>query len=804
MSELWRDVRSAMRSLFKSPGFAVVAVMTLALGVGATTAIYTVVQSVLLEPLPYPEPERMVLIQEKNPEAGFPRFSLSPLNYRDYHDMSTSFEAMAARNGTTLALAGEGSGMARRLSGRAVTAEFLRVYGVEPFLGRDFTEDDDRPGAARVILLGHGVWQDLGADPKLVGRDIRIDGEPTTVIGVLPPSFGTRTEALVPLAFDYESTGRGGHYLIGFGRLRDGVSVEMARQELETIAASLAETYPDSNTGWGAIVDPLHERVVERIRTALWVLMAAVVLVLLIACTNVANLTLARVASRQHELALRGALGAGRWRLLREQLTESAVLALVAGVAGVVLAKYATAWLVAMNADDIPRSESIVLDGGALAFALLMTLATVALFGLLPAWRAVRGDLAGSLKDGGRGPAGKRGSLRLRSALVLAEVALALVLLVASGLLIRSFARLLDVEPGFDPDPVWTAGLSLPDNAYDEEAERAVFYQRLLAEAAALPGVTAAASVMPMPLSGDDWINTTYLAGEPLPEPNQEHTVNVRFISPGYFGAVGIPFFAGRDFAATDNADAAPVLVVNRSAVDRFWPGEEALGQRISFGRPDQDEVRWYTVVGVVGDVHHASLEQEAQPAFYRAVFQDTPSYATIVLATVGDPGSLAGPLRELVHRLDANLPLVGEQRASDLVAGSLAEPRFNATLLTIFAGLALVLAAIGVFGVVAYLVTLRQREFGVRVALGARASQILSLVLTQGMRPVLAGVVLGLGGAFAASRLLASLVYGVGVSDPVTYGIVALLLAGIASLACLVPAWRAVRVDPMEVLRDE
>ncbi len=802
MSELWRDSRRALRSLYRSPGFTVVSVVTLALGIGATTAIYTVVKSVMLEPLPYPRPERMVLIQEKNPEAGFPRFSISPLNFRDYRAMSTSFEAMAARTGTDLALAGDDGGLARQLSGRAVTFEFLRVFGVAPKLGRDFSEDDDQPGAARVIILSHGLWQDLGADPGLVGRDLRVDGEPTRVIGVLPPDLFPSTDALVPLAVDYEDSGRGAHWLIGFGRLKDDVTAEGARRELETVAANLAETYPDSNTGWGAIVDPLHARVVEGIQTALWVLLAAVGLVLLIACTNVANLTLARVATRQRETALRSALGAGRWRLLGEQLVESLLLALAAGVAGVVLARYGTAWLVALNADDIPRSETIALDGGVLGFALAVTLATALLFGLLPAWRAVRGDLAGELKEGGRNQAG--GGVRLRSALVLAEVALALVLLVGSGLLIRTFGQLLDVEPGFDPDPAWIAGVSLPDTAYEDEAQRVAFYRRLLEETAALPGVTHAATVMPLPLSGSDWINTTYLEGEPIPEPNKEHHANIRFVSPGYFASLGIPLAAGRDFTFADDADAAPALVVNRSAAEHFWPDDDALGKRISFGRPDDEEVRWYTVVGIVGDVRHGSLEKTVQPAFYRAVLQDTPSFASIVLRTAGDPAALAGPLRSLVQGLDPDLPLVEEQRGRDLIASSLAEPRFNATLLTVFAALALVLAAIGVFGVVSYLVTLRQRELGVRFALGARGRQIVSLVLGQGLRPVWGGIGLGLLGAFAASRLLSSLVYGISVADPATYALVGALLAAVAVLACLIPALRATRVDPMEILREE
>jgi len=779
-------------------------VLTLTLGIGATTAIYTVVQNVLLEPLPYPQAERIVLVQEKNPEAGFPRFSISPLNFRDYRALSSSFEAMAARTGRTLALTGEGDGTARRLSGRAVTSDFLRVFALSPLHGRDFTPEDDRPGAPPVVILGHRLWQELGGGEDVLGRDLRLDGRPTTVVGVLPPGSFPDTDALVPAALDYENIGRGAHFLLGFARLKEGVTVEEARRELETVAANLAAEYPNSNSGWGAIVDPYKERMVENIRPALWILLAAVAMVLAIACTNVANLSLARVASRQRETALRSALGAGRWRLLRDQMVESVLLALAAGAAGVYLAHRATAWLVTLEASPVPRPEEIGIDAGVLAVALALTVASAVFFGILPAWRSLRLDLGDALKDGDRGQAGDRRSVRLRSALVLAEVALAVVLLVGSGLLLRTFAELLDVEPGFDPDPVWTAGLALPDAAYGEDAQQAAFWRRLVEEASALPGVSHASTVMPMPLSGSDYVLTFYLEGEPIPPPNQELNADIRFVTPGYFATVGIPFLAGRELSFADNADAASVVVVNQSAVRRFWGGGEALGKRLTFGRPDGDGVDWSTVVGVVGDVHHASLEQEAQPAIYRATLQGAPSFSTIVLRTPGEASALAGPLRDLVRRLDPNLPLIREQRANDLVASSLAAPRFNATLLAIFAGLALVLAAVGVFGVVSYVVTLRHRELGVRVALGARSVQIVDLVLRQGMRPVAAGVALGLAGAFGASLLLRGLLYGVGVWDPVTYTAVGGLLAAVATLACLIPALRATRVDPLVALREE
>jgi putative ABC transport system permease protein len=541
---------------------------------------------------------------------------------------------------------------------------------------------------------------------------------------------------------------------------------------------------------------------VENVRPALWLLFAAVGLVLLIACANVANLTLARHSSRRREVALRSSLGAGRFRLMRQMLTEGLVVALVSGALGLVLARAGTAWLVA-NATDLPRAHDVEVDAGVLAFAFAAAWVATFLFGFLPALQASRPDLAGTLKQGGRGAAGPGDGRWLRGALVLGEVALALVLLVGAGLLIKSYGTLVDVDPGFDPENVWTARLSLPDSLYDDETRRIAFFRSLVEGAATLPGVESAGTVFPAPLSGNDWINTTYLEGEPLPEPNQERNVNLRFVSDGYFAALGVPLRRGRAIEASDDAAALPVVVVNESAVAEFWPGEEPLGKRLSFGRPDEDDVLWYTVVGVVGDVHHDSLASAREPAIYRSVYQEAPSTADLMLRATTDPRTLAEPLRELVRRLDPELPVAGERTGHELVADSVARPRFNMTLLALFAGLALLLAAIGVFGVVNYTVTERLREVGVRRALGARGGQVVSHLLRQGMRPVLAGIGCGLVGAFASARLLRSLVFGVSTTDPATYALVGLLLAGVAGAACLAPALRSLAVDPVEVLRD-
>lgn len=803
MHELWREIRSAARNLLKSPGYTLTAGLTLALGIGATTAIYTVVQSVLLEPLPYPEPHRLVQIQEKNPEAGFPRFPVAPLNFRDYRDMSTSFDAIAARTNVSLALRGEKEGSARHVEGHRVTAEYLQVLGVQPVIGRDFTARDDSPGAPPVAIITDNLWQKLGGTRAVLNQRLRINGELVPVVGVLPPGYPPTAEILLPMAMDFDSVYRGRHLFNVFGRLKPAVSLESARAELAGIAANLEAAYPASNTGWSTLVDPLKKRLVEEVATALWVLLAAVGAVLLIACTNVANLTLARLAARRQELALRSALGAGRLRLLRGQLIESTLLALFGGSLGLLLARSATDWLLAMNAGNIPRSHDIAIDGGVLAFALIVTLATALIFGVLPAWRATRLDPLTALKDGGRSHSGDRKSLRLRNGLVFTEVALAVMLLVGAGLLMRSFFNLVNVDPGFAPDSVWTARISLPES-YLEQEKRLSFWSRLLAEAEALPGVESAATVVPMPLSGGYYVQSLDIEGEPVPEANERHRASTRSVSPGYFNTLGISILRGRDLSTADNADAPPVLVINRTAAKKFWPNGEPLHARLSFSPPDSESARWYTVVGIVNDVHHWSLGDTPEPAIYLASKQRAPRNSTVVLQAAGNPESLGPALRGLVQKLDANLSLIDEQTANTLVAKSIAEPRFNMTLLSLFGAVALLLAAIGIFGVVSYSVAQRQKELGVRIALGARADEILALVLRQGMRPVLLGGVVGLLAAAAASRLVASLLYGVSLTDPWTYGLVGMMLAAIAALACLVPALRATRIDPIQVLRDE
>ena len=805
MDALWQDLRYALRTLSRSPGFTLIAVLTLALGIGANSAIFTVVQGVLLKPLEYRDPERIVIVLERNLDAGFPRFSFSPPNFRDLRDLNHSFEYVAARTSSSFNLTGEG--VPERLPGNEVSADYFRVLAVEPAAGRLITAEDDQAGAEPVVVLSYRLWQNrFGGDTGLIGRPIQLNGKPYTVIGVLPASFPQRNwDVFTPMAGAYESAGRGGHFFSVYARLKPDVTLEQAREDVTRLAAQLEQTYPDTNTGWSAIVLPLQELMVEDVKTALLALLGAVGLVLLIACANVANLMLSRIALRDREVALRTALGATRRRLLRQLLTESMLLALAGGGLGLLLAVWGTRTLMALNADSIPRAEEVVVDGGVLAFTLAVALATGILFGLLPALQGSRVDLNGALKEGGRGQSGGLRSRRTRRLLVVAEVAVALTLLIGAGLMIRSLGKLLAVDPGFDPKNALTAQITLPNSRYGEGEQRIELFRQLYQRAAALPGVTGVGSIMPMPLTGDNFVLRFFIQGRPLPQPNQGPQANIRVVSPEFFHVFGIPLYQGRDFTFDDNRNAPPVAVINRSTAERYWPDQDPLGQRIVFGDPEDPEAKWMTIVGIVGDVHHSSLEGALEPEIYwphlQRPFEDT----TLVLRTAGaDPTTLAGPLRAELDQLDPDLPLYSIRPLEQIVTDSVAQPRFNATLLTLFAGLALVLAAIGVYGLISYAIAQRLHELGIRVALGAGRGHVLATVVREGMTPVLWGLGVGLVAAFLATRLLSSLIFGVSATDPATFVLLTGLFAAIALAACLLPALRATRVDPVVVLREE
>jgi predicted permease len=804
MDTLWNDIKYALRSMRNNPGFFVVAVLTLALGIGANAAIFTVAKKVILDPLPFPNSERLMTIEESNIEAGLPRFSVAPPNFKDFHDRNKTFESMAAWGGQSLILTAAGR-EPKRLEGARVTGEFFEVHGMTAVLGRVLTPEDDRPEAEKVVLLNYNLWhRDFGGASDILGQGLILDGEPYTVVGVAAKGFQERRDFFIPLALDYVNANRGGHQLRVRGLLKPGVTPERAAEDLVAIAAALAETYPDTNTGWSALVVPLLDRVVEGFDTVVWMLLAAVVFVLLIACTNVANLLLARMASREKEVALRSALGAGRGRLITQFITESVILALLGGILGVFLAARGTAVLVAMNADSIPRSQEITVDLGVLLFTFLLAVTTGVVFGLLPALQASRPDLAGTLKEGGRGQAGGVRGRRIRNGLVLVEVALSVVLLVGAGLLLRSFERLLNVDPGFQPQGALTAALDLPRGKYPGPPEQAAYYRRLFNRLESLPGLEHVGGVVPMPLMGGGFVLTFHIEGAPLPEPNKQTHSNIRIVSDDYFAAMEIPLVQGRAFRRADDLEAPQIALVNQSFVEKFLPGEDPINKRVTFGDPASEDIEWLTIVGVVGDVHHESLATETDPELYWPYSQRPASRMTLVLQTHGDPLELVGPLRAAVQEIDPDLPVFRVRLLEEIVDESLNQPRFNSLLLGLFAGLALLLAAIGVYGVVNYSVSQQKREIGVRLALGAGRKRVIALVLKSALAVVLLGIVLGLLGAFFAAQVLQSMVYDVSIRDPATFGKVAGLLILVRLCATILPALRATRVDPAVVLRDE
>jgi putative ABC transport system permease protein len=808
MGTLWSDVRYGMRSLRRSPLTAGAALLALALGIGANCAIFSVVNGVLLEPLPYPDPGRIVLLQESNPGMGYPTFSVASQNFLDWRQQSRSFTALAAMDAASVSLTGRGE--AQKLRAATVSAEFWQVFGVAQLpggLGRVFTAAEDTPANHRVAVLGNGFWRRrFGADPAIVGRSLTLDGESYTVVGVAPPRFDmpSHRDLWLPLAVDPAKADRASHTFSVTGRLRPNVSLASATTEMVGIAGRLARLFPATNEGWSVRLTGLKEKMVQPIRPALLVLVAAVAAVLLIACLNVANLLLVRMAARERELALRTALGASRGRLVRLVLTESVLLSLGGGILGFLLAVWGVHALVALGGNKIPRADSIAVDWKALAFTLGVAAGTGLLFGLVPALQSSGGQLHASLKEGGRAVAGGARGRMARQALVLSEVAVALVLLVAAGLLMKSFSRLHSLDPGFRSQGVLTVALAPPKLRYREPKQQIAFYRELLARVEQLPGVDHAGTAYPLPLDNDRMILNFAAGDRPFPRPQDAPAANVRFVSPGFFRTLGVRLLKGRVFDDHDTDATTPVAILNRTLADKLWPGGEALNKRLTLDDPHDANVRWMTVVGVVGDVRHLTLDRDPGDEIYAAQLQSPQLDSTLVVHTAGDPRTLAAPIRRVVQDLDRDLPVDQALTMDEVVAASLASNRFNTVLLGLFAGLALVLAAVGVYGVVSYTVDQRTHEIGIRMALGAHRDEVLGLVLRQGMILVLIGLGLGLAGAFAATRQLASLVYGVSTNDPWTFAIVALVLAAVAFAANFLPARRATRIDPLIALRQE
>jgi putative ABC transport system permease protein len=807
LDAFWQDARFGARVLLKRPGFAIMAVVTLALGVGATTAIFSVVDSVLLRPLPYREPDRIVRVWEEVREGrlGETDENVAPGNFVDIRDQVGAFEQVALF-GLGEANLSSGGAEPERLEVVQCSPDLVSLLGVAPLAGRPFLPDETGERGEPAVMLSEGLWKRrFGADPSVVGETVELDGKRHAVVGVLPASvkFPAPVDLWVASAVPSDMVSeRAVHFLGVAARLAPDATLGQARAELDGLAARLERDYPQTNEGRRFGVATAHDFAVRDVRPALLLLLAAVGLVLLIACANVANLLLVRTSARQAEIALRSALGAGRWRLARQLLTESLLLALAGGALGVLLAFAGLEALVALGPAELESLGDAAIDTRVLAFTLAVTLATGLVFGLAPALGSLGADVGDALKDGAKGAVGDAGRRRARSVLVVAEVAVSLVLLVAAGLLARSFVGVMSVEPGFDARGVVTAKLELSRSRYEDNVRVAELYRQLCERVAALPGVRSAGTVNYLPLAGDGATSWLHVEGRPTPADQEPPEVGYRVAGDDYFEALSVPVARGRDFSREDVAEGAPVALVNEELAREFFDGD-AVGRRIKLG-PRPDEAPWTTVVGVVGSVRHYGLDARPRPEVYLPHAQDSWRHMAVVARTDGDTAALAGAIEEQVRALDPAEPVFAVRTMDEVIAASVAGRRFGMALLAAFAGLALVLAAVGLYSVVAYSAAQRTHEIGVRMALGARAVDVVAMVLRQGMALALAGVAAGLAAALAASRLLEGMVFGVSATDPTTFVAIAALLAAVALVASYVPARRAARVDPMTALRDE
>ncbi len=809
--EMFQDIRYGIRMLWKNPGFTLVAVFTLALGIGANTAIFSVVDAILLRPLNYKDPDRLVLINHNYPKLDL-KASVSAPGYAHYRDNAQSFEHVAALTNWAVNLTDDGE--PERLQGMAVTANFFPALGAEAARGRVFLTDEDQPGRDQVVIVSDNLWhRRFGGDPGLVGKAITLNGKSYQVVGIMPPSFqfgrefGQAAELWAPIAFTPEQLAPANltnEYLAVLARLKPNVTFQQAQAELDSIATNLRSQYMPGldSDGWGLSLQYLHELVVGDIRPALLMLLAAVGFVLLIASANVANLLLARAASRQKEMAIRVALGAGRLRVFRQLLTESVLLALIGGGLGLLIAVWGVDLLTALNQTNIPRVEEIGLDARVLAFTLGISLLTGILFGVAPALHFSRGDLHGTLKEGGRsGSSDAR--RRVRSALVVAEMALALVLLTGAGLMIKSFLRLQQINPGFRPQNLLAMQLALPGYKYREPEQIAAFYQQALEQIKALPGVQSVGATSNLPLSGNESSGSFRIEGRIVP-PDQQPPHGDRWTATAdYFQTMSIPLAKGRYFTERDVKDAPGVAIIDETLARKYWPNEDPLGKRITF-EGGSDNPRWREIVGIVGHVKSKGLVGQSRVQYYTPQAQRPVRGMYLVVRTANDPTSVTAAVRGVIRALDKDLPVYKVTTMDQLVADAMARQRFSMVLLGSFAAVALMLAAIGLYGVMAYMVTQRTHEIGIRMALGAQRGDVLRLVVGQGLILITVGVAIGLVAAFALTRLMASLLFEVSATDPAVFFIIPTTLASVAVLACYIPARRAIRVDPMVALRYE
>jgi predicted permease len=810
LAVLLQDVRYAIRGLAQQPAFASIAVAMLALGIGANAAVFSVVSSVLLEPLPYREPDRLVQVWETSPLRNWTRNTVAPANLLDWRARNRSFEGIAYYFGSDTKAPGlndstlTGAGEPERVRGMAVSANFFEILGVPAGLGRTFEPLEEVRGRHRVVVLDHGFWRRrFGGDHAIIGREVTLNGFSWQVIGVMPRAFsvpGGRADYWSPMVYDEAQlrSARRPHYLRAIARLSPGVTIDQARSDVVGIMRELEREYPDTNTKMGAGLGPLHEWFVGDERVGLLLLMGAVSLVLLIACANVASLLLARATTRRTEIAIRVALGAGRVRLLRQLLTESLVLAATGALLGVAVAYGAVEWFRANGPAEVPRLDRVSIDPVVLAFTAAMTLLTALLFGVAPAWHSVRSTPADALQDGGRSSTGSGGSLR--RILIGAEVALAVVLLVGAGLIARSFANLRAVDPGIDVPGGLSFKIALPSQRYDTPAKIARFYAEALDGIRREPGVQAAGATGRLALEGYMWTSDLYVEGRPEVAGRE---LRHKSITPGYLAATGIPILRGRDFDTHDAAGGLPVAIVNQTLVREQFPDVDPLGQRIIFGRPTAMSA-WRTIVGVAADERQDGLDAAVRPEVYEPHAQDARAAMAIVVRTAGDPLAVLPAVRRSVAQLDASIALYEVRSLAQIVERSLAGRRFATVLLTAFAAGALLLAAVGLYGVIAFSVTSRTKEIGLRLALGASRSSVLTMVVCDGLRVVLMGMAVGIVAAVAMGRGIRAFLFETPAVDPLVLSAVILLLTTAGALASYVPALRAARVDPAVSLRDE
>jgi len=828
---MFQDLRYGIRMLRQRPGFTLVAVLALALGIGANTAIFSVFNAVLLRPLPFAAPDRLLMVWQTTRQGDYPQLSFPLPNFEFLREQCRTCESIGAYNSysnTRFALTGDSQ--PEQVQYAIVTAGLFATLGSKPILGRAFLPEEDQPGAGRVTIISHALWQRRwAADPNLIGQSVMLDGKSHTVIGIMPPGFvfprfPRDVELWVPLSGDPVPGRRyspGTRYLNVVARLKDGATIAQAEAEMEAAARRIEERDPQFNRGLGMAPAPMQRQLTAHLRQALFVLFGAVGFVLLIACSNVANLLLARASTRQNEISIRLALGATRWRLVRQLLTESLLLALIGGALGLLLARWSIGLfsLIPYNTASyfIPYSvpaDQIKVSWQVLCFTFGLSLLAGVIFGLAPALYGSKPDLYAARTGAGLAVGSGLIRQRVRSLLVTVEIALSLVLLAGAGLMIKSFLRLQQVDPGFEPERVLTADVSLPRAKYSERQKIAAFHEQILERLSAMSGVEAAGLISSLPLSGTNADTAFLIAGMPVPEPRERPHTHYRTISPDYFRAMGVKLIEGRSFTDQDHAQAPRVAIINETMARRFWPGQSALGKRVALDleaykyfrdRPPELDLAsgLREIVGIVHDVKHEGLEAGPQPEMYTPDRQGPEREMNLVIRASANPASIAAAMRSTVQSVDPDQPVVNTRLMSQVLADSVAKPRFNYLLLSAFAAIALILSATGVYGVMAYAVEQRRRELGIRLALGARPQDVLRLVIGQGMRSVLAGLVLGLAGAFALSRVLVSLLFEVRTTDPSTFiGVVALLVT-IALLACYLPARRATKVDPVIALRD-